>query len=269
MSVIRLRNYKTSSSGLYDPDAKKFIDAVSVHASLTTAQKEAVNDLVKNLKLNGLWAKGYAIYPFIGGNAAAHKYNLKDPRDLDEAYRLSNLDTASFAHDSNGVTPFQGSSNSFFPPSNAGQNSLAMWFYSRGNVAETKTIMGVGGNSGPICLLSPRFSNAAGNNYDSINHYPGGTASAANTTGLLGVNRIVSTEIKSFRNGVSYVTVAAASGTPLTAPIFVFARNNPSDGQTTALASSFVAITQGFTDTEASNFYNNIQSFQTSLNRQL
>lgn len=30
-----------------------------------------------------------AVYPFIGGTASTHKFNLKDPRDLDVAFRLT------------------------------------------------------------------------------------------------------------------------------------------------------------------------------------
>ncbi len=49
----------------------------------------ALDGLVRGLKDEGLWAKMQAIYPFIGGTEALHKWNLKDPRDLDAAYRLT------------------------------------------------------------------------------------------------------------------------------------------------------------------------------------
>ena len=48
----------------------------------------AVNNLVLDLKKYGLWTKMKAIYPIVGGNAWSHKFNLKDPRDVDSAYRL-------------------------------------------------------------------------------------------------------------------------------------------------------------------------------------
>jgi len=72
-------------SGL-DASATAFIAA----AGLTdTVQKSAVNTLVKDLKRFGIWDKIKAFYPFVGGSAASHKFNLKDPRDLNEAYRLT------------------------------------------------------------------------------------------------------------------------------------------------------------------------------------
>jgi len=60
---------------LIDPDAQAFINA----ASITDAtQKSAINTLVKSLKTAGIWTKCNAIYPFVGGNASAHSYNLKN-----------------------------------------------------------------------------------------------------------------------------------------------------------------------------------------------
>lgn len=70
----------------YDTDAQAFFDATGLSDS---TEKEAVNDLVIDLKNAGLWSKMYAIYPFVGGTASTQKYNLKDPRDLDAAYRLN------------------------------------------------------------------------------------------------------------------------------------------------------------------------------------
>jgi hypothetical protein len=45
--------------------------------------------LVSDLKRFGLWTKIKAFYPFVGGNATSHKFNLKDPRDSNDAYRLT------------------------------------------------------------------------------------------------------------------------------------------------------------------------------------
>jgi hypothetical protein len=54
-----------------------------------TTQRNAVNTLVKDLKRFGLWTKIKAFYPFVGGTADSHKWNLKDPRDSNDAYRLT------------------------------------------------------------------------------------------------------------------------------------------------------------------------------------
>tara|TARA_R110002167_G_scaffold364968_1_gene588364 strand:+ start:20299 stop:21237 length:939 start_codon:yes stop_codon:yes gene_type:complete len=88
--------------GTYDADAQAFIDAVG---TLTESQEIAVDNLVKGLKANGLWSKLDVVYPIIGGTAAAHKWNLKDPRDSDDAFRLvfSSSGSGSWIHDANGM----------------------------------------------------------------------------------------------------------------------------------------------------------------------
>jgi len=91
-----------SSSGgfLYDADALAFITAASI---TDNTQKTAVNTLVTDLKTYNIWTKMKALYPFVGGSATSHKYNLKDPRDLDAAFRL--VLNGGWTHSATGVTP--------------------------------------------------------------------------------------------------------------------------------------------------------------------
>jgi hypothetical protein len=84
----------------YDPDAQAFFTA----SGLTGATNlNAVNQLVLDLKAASIWTKMKAIYPFVGGTAALHKWNLKDPQDLDAAYRLVFL--GGWTHSSTGALP--------------------------------------------------------------------------------------------------------------------------------------------------------------------
>jgi len=84
----------------YDPDAQAFFTA----SGLTGATNlNAVNQLVLDLKAASIWTKMKAIYPFVGGTAALHKWNLKDPRDLDAAYRL--VFNGGWTHSSTGALP--------------------------------------------------------------------------------------------------------------------------------------------------------------------
>jgi hypothetical protein len=69
----------------WDPDTQAYLTATGLDVSFAPA----LDGLVTGLKTAGLWTKMLAIYPFIGGTEALHKWNLKDPRDLDEAYRLT------------------------------------------------------------------------------------------------------------------------------------------------------------------------------------
>jgi|GEM_PF-7028495 len=74
------------TTGLADPDAVAFAAAAGL---ANAAHQEAVNQLVKALKISGVWPKLHALYPMVGGTAQAHALNLKDPRDDDAAYRLT------------------------------------------------------------------------------------------------------------------------------------------------------------------------------------
>ena len=76
----------TASPGpSFDPDAQAFITATGISGGDATA----INTLVVSLKLAGVWTLIDAAYPFIGGTPTSVKYNLKDPRDLDIAYRMA------------------------------------------------------------------------------------------------------------------------------------------------------------------------------------
>jgi len=83
----------------YDAASTAFFTSSGI---TNVTQKIAINDLVVGLKADGLWTNMKAIYPFVGGTASTHKWNLKDPRDLDAAYRLSF--SGGWTHNANGIT---------------------------------------------------------------------------------------------------------------------------------------------------------------------
>ncbi len=88
----------SAGGGGGDADADAFIAA----AGITDAtQQTALQTLVTTLKSDDVWDKCNAIYPFVGGTATAHKFNLKDPQDTDAAYRLDFNGT--WTHDANGA----------------------------------------------------------------------------------------------------------------------------------------------------------------------
>jgi hypothetical protein len=82
----------------YDTNAAAFFSSAGI---TDVTQKIAINNLVIGLKADGLWTSMYAIYPFVGGTASTHKWNLKDPRDLNAAYRLQF--NGGMTHSSNGI----------------------------------------------------------------------------------------------------------------------------------------------------------------------
>lgn len=98
---IRKNSANTGFEAYYplDIDAVNFIQAAAI---TNQTQRNAINALVVKLKNASLWDGAKAIYPYVGGTEAQHKFNLKDPRDLDAAYRITW--TGTLAHSSNGVT---------------------------------------------------------------------------------------------------------------------------------------------------------------------
>lgn len=92
----------TITNGLqlaFDSDAQSFITAASLSDH---SQKIAVNTLVLGLKAASIWSKFDALYPFVGGTAAAHA------KDLKGAYNMANAAdsswTADVTHNANGIT---------------------------------------------------------------------------------------------------------------------------------------------------------------------
>lgn len=106
----------------------------------STVHRDAINCLVKDYKADGIWDLRIAIYPFIGTGANAQKYNLKDPRDLDLAYRLVFANGFSFTGGyaqptTQSASPGSGSyANTFIPMNwNGGFGNMSLGFYSLTN----------------------------------------------------------------------------------------------------------------------------------------
>jgi hypothetical protein len=90
----------SNSLTIFDADAQAFITAAGI---TDNTQKSAVNQLTVDTKAAGIWTKMKAIYPFLGGTASSHKWNLKDPQDTDAAFRLTFI--GGWTHSSTGALP--------------------------------------------------------------------------------------------------------------------------------------------------------------------
>ncbi len=120
--------YSTS----YDTDAQAFFTAVEGGGDvLTTTEKDAVNQLVVDLKADSIWSDILYAYPFVGGTATAHKWNLKDPQDTDAAYRLDFGSVV--AHNSSGILGTSNDPNSYgdthYNPTAAGATGHTIALY--------------------------------------------------------------------------------------------------------------------------------------------
>lgn len=246
----------------FDTDALSFFTA----ASITDAtQKNAVNQLVLDLKSNNLWSKIKALYPIVGGNATAHSYNLINSIQ----YQLSF--SSGWTHSSTGMLP-NGSSayaNTLLTPSTTlSLNDNHISYYSRTQTTSNGVDIGVSNNFNANMLDIE--INFVGRYYENNQNSYSSPFSATFTTGLFVNSRVASGSFKGYRNGTSEGTMSITSTGLANFPIFLGARNNYS---TPAFYSTkqcaFASIGDGFSDTEAANFYTCVNTFQTTLGRNI
>jgi hypothetical protein len=250
-------NVKAVSGAALDPSAQAFITA----AGITDAtQQSAVNQLVLDLKSANIWTKMKAIYPILGGTASTHKWNLKDPRDLDAAFRLNF--SLGWTHSSTGMIPTNAFANTFYIPSvNGIIDSAHISFYSRTDTNTNQVDIGTQISSS-YHILQLRVSNVF---YALINQ--SGISSTANTnsTGFYIGNRQASNNIDLFKNGTKTDTTTATALIP-NSSVYIGANNGGSPNYSSKQC-CFVSLGEGLTDTEAVNFSTAVATYQTTLGR--
>ncbi len=256
-----------------DPDAQAFIAA----AGLTDpTQIDAINGLVEDLKAENLWTKFYAIYPFVGGTATTHKFNLKDPRDLDVAYRLQFNGT--WTHASTGVIPSSTNAygNTFLEDKSL--SSFHLSYYSRTSAAAPyfDNVFGAGDLSVPGSEFDVylKIRDIGGNASTSMNI---SSADAPNTNGqgfYLGSRNGDLTQ-KLYKNGAEIASTTSGVSYPgdISMPLY-FGSYNANDLASnefykTNKECAFASIGTGLTVAEALTFYTIINDFQTALSRQV
>ena len=256
-----------SSGGGVDADAQAFITAASITDS---TQQSAITTLVSQLKGYGIWTKLKAVYPFVGGSASSHKFNLKDPRDLDAAFRLTF--NGGWTHSATGAKPngTTGWATTYFNPvtqlSTQSNNHIST--YLRTNIDEFSVDIGVFQELGNPFDIESRISNVS----YVFNGVPGVYVSFATTDskGFYINTRQSSTLHKVFVSNVLKGSNTSTFQLLPNANIAIGARFNVTTGTTYAYSSkeqAFTSIGDGLTDTEAANFYTAVQAYQTTLGR--
>ncbi len=252
-----------------DADAQAFIDA----AGITDAtQKSAVNQLVLDLKSALIWTKMKAIYPIVGGTASTHKWNLKDPRDLDAAFRLTF--STGWTHASTGMTPSSAYADTFLNQTTnySVNDNLHLSFYSRTNASTANTNeIGCQTNSGTYNVLSLRRGDNSNNTYYAINTISNIANFIDSNSAAFYIGTRTGTTINGFRNNIKAATATGAATTRPNVKIVIAANNHSTLGiiQYTLRQCAFASIGDGLTDTEAANFYTAVQNYQTTLGRNI
>jgi len=266
MSFLQMPFFGFNYSGL-DPDAQAFLSAASITDSTIV---NAIDTFVVGMKTNSLWNKMIALYPMVGGTADTHKWNLKDPRDVDSAYRL--VFTGGFTHSSTGCLP--GGTNSeaetYINPSlHLSQNDTHLSYYSRTSSSKNESVE-IGLSTGSSLYLSIQYQIPFFGSLRFITN--------VNNTGLSSVNvsnnnlghylssRLNSTQVLKYENGNLLQTASLTSAAPANTTVKLF-RNQTSER--TQREAAFISIGSGLTSSEVSTFRTLIQTLQTSLSRQV
>jgi len=249
-----------------DPDAQAFITA----ANITDAtQKTAINTLVKSLKSNSLWTKMKAIYPFVGGTATTHKFNLKDPRDLDEAYRI--IWSGGVTHDANGVkgngtNGFGDTKYNPFNDATVTNTNFSFGVYVRSQVASNDSQMGQFSNSAGANLVIVNF-NGLKVLFRIMNSTDTQNPNTSNVSkGFTAISTLATNVQKVYRNGsLAFTGANTTHPNKLNSNVYVCSINGIS--LWSAAEIPFVYMSQGLDDTESANLYTIVNAYQVALSR--
>jgi len=270
---------QTQSGTSGDTDAQAFFSRVSAAGgSLTQTEEDAVTTLVASLKSAGIWTLMKAIYPMVGASAAACVQNLKSSS-------FTGTFSSGWTFASTGVTPNGASAymdTDLIPNAILTPASFHLSYYSRSNNAIASDFdMGCGQPAGQYSnsmFLRRSGDTAAFDSSNSSGVVRISASSQTNSQGLyVGSIRSTSDRIL-IKNGVT--TIVSSTTTNANnlhdSKILLAAYNSTNFGAPTigpilygSKQCAFSSIGDGLTNTQISDFYNAVQTFQTSLSRQV
>lgn len=248
------------SQSAYDVDAQAFFDRVATAGgTLSNTEKNAVNQLVLDMKNAGIWTSMKAVYPMVGASSAACKQNL-----------VSSSFTGTFSTGwTFASTGVQGNGTSAYfdttciPNVSLNQNSQHLCYYSRDNF----------NNSLISCGGGPYHQNlyTGGSFYGILSSSSFTPISIATTKGMSLISRISSgSGVTAYWNNTNIGNDGNPSSSQYNYSLYVNARNAANTGDFfSSNECAFASIGDGLTSTQASNFYTAVQAFQTTLSRQV
>ena len=259
--ILASHGIVASQIASFDADAVAFFGRVTTAGgSLSLTEKQAVNQLVLDLKANSLWTPMKAIYPMVGASAAACAQNLKSSS-------FTGTFTSGWTFASTGITPNGTSAymdTTFNPNTSISDiNSCHLSIYSRTTTGNNAVDIGTAYPYWDVEIIYGSFyAGDMGGNYL--------ITANSDAKGLWTNSRISSSNIVAYRNASSFVSGTSAPTTKTPYNVYIGARN---DNNVPLFFSNrqyaFASIGDGLTSTNVSNLYTAVQAFQTTLSRQV
>ena len=253
----------------FDSDAQAFFTRVTVAGgTLSATEKLATNQLVLDMKSAGIWSSMKAIYPMVGASASACAQNLKSSS-------FTGTFSSGWTFASTGVTP-NGTSAYFnttlVPSTSLSVNSTHQSLYlNTNNVATSADPVDMGSFNSSIQRITLVQSSLAGLSFASANL--GTLISTTQATrqgfGITSKTSAILTTI--YKNGTS-VASGNSGGTLPSFNVYIGTLNfinTPYASGYTNNKIAFSSIGDGLTDLQASALYTNVQTFNTTLSRQV
>lgn len=262
--------YIEPPAGSCDADAQAFITAAGITNATEIA---AICQLVVDLKASGVWSSLNAIYPFVGGTSTTNSYNLKNPT----SYQIRWF--GGVTHNSNGVTfnGVNGYGETYYNESlveTFGNTSRAV--YDRTATSDYGAQLGSQGAGGGYQrnMLSDNYTGTYYFDcYDALDNYGRliGPTTDSRAFWLMSRTSLAAGGFKAYKNLTNFATtVYANAGTQPDVTTWIGGLNYsnvlyiPTDHNL-----AFASMGKGLNPTQAADYYTAVQTFQTTLGRQV
>ena len=253
-----------------DPDAAAFILAAGI---TNPTEILAINNLVFDLKSYGLWDFLFAIYPFVGSTASAHRYNLKST----DSFLITWF--GGVTHSYSGVTFNQinsygntGYDESVFETNGSTHRSI----YDRSNNVDFGIQIGAQDfNANKRNSIYTNYSNQYYSDcYDATDNL--GRLSGANLGSAAfwtsSRTSLAAGDYSVYRNDIVLKTSTGATigSQPINTSVYIGGLNDTGVlSQPSGHNLAFASMGSGIPSNRIANFYLSVQNFQTTLGRQV
>jgi hypothetical protein len=239
----------------FDIDAQAFFDRVTTAGgTLSSTEKNAVNTLVLKMKTDGIWTPMKAIYPMVGASAAACAQNLKS------SSFTGTFSAGQWTFASTGVQSpsANGHMNTgLLPTTNLSTSSAHLSVYIN-TAPNGQQFLANGALSGLLQTNGGLIYGSLGGSFVSVSN--------VDNAAFYMVNRPSGTTLKLIKNASVQLT-ATNAGTSYAANNFLL-NAYTTTANINNCRYAFASIGDGLSDTESSNLYTAVHSFNTTLSRQ-